>query len=150
MRDEVPPEIVAGLLDELRQRFEAGDKNALIQAIRRCFDFGVIAPQWVVDAFFRATNTWYQMDAKSLDEALGVAWPKGKSIAAAKKRRRLQFAVLNAVNRAKSEGRAVDGELFEQIGRRLGLGATLVKDYYRSARSLVGQSPRTRKPTRKT
>jgi hypothetical protein len=150
MKNEVPPEFVSDWLDALRQRFEAGDKNALIQAIRRCFQFGVVAPEWVVDAFFRGTNRWYQMDVKSLDEALGVAWPKGRSLAAARKRRRLQFAVLNEVNRAKSKGRAVDGELFEQIGRRLGLGATLVKDYYRAARSLMGIPPTRRKPTRKS
>jgi len=138
MRDKLPPEIVAGMMEELHLRFEAGNKNALIQAIRRCGQQQMVMPEWVVDAFFRATNKWYQMDIKSLDKAIGVAWPKGKSIAAAKKRRRLQFAVLNAVSKAKSEGCAVDDQLFEQIGRRLGLGKTLVKEYYKSARALMG------------
>ena len=38
------------------------------------------------------------MEAKELGEAFGLAWPKGKSMAAAKKRRRHMFAVYNAVN----------------------------------------------------
>jgi hypothetical protein len=145
VKDDIDPEVVAILLDDLRQRFEAGDRNALIQAIRRCFQCGVVAPEWVVTAFFRATNKWYQMDAKSLDDALGVAWPKGKSVAAAKKRRRLKFAVFNEINKARARGRAVDEELYQEIGRQFGIGKTLVKVYDHAARTQMGTSPRKRR-----
>lgn len=124
-------------MQEYRQHFEAGDKNALLQAIRFCFAQEIVAPEWVVNAFFRATNRWYSMDCKELGEAFDLAWPKGANLNALKKRRRLKFHVLNEVNAARNGGRPVDDELFEEIGKRHGLGKTLVKEYLRVAHRFV-------------
>jgi hypothetical protein len=141
VRLDLPPELEAAMLEELRLRFEAGDGNALIRAIRLTFNQERPAPEWVVAAFFRATNRWYAMQVKSLDEALGVGWQKGKNLSAAKKRRALRFAVYNELRRTvhANPERPIDDELFEKIGGRLGIGKTLVKDYYRSARDLIEQ-----------
>jgi hypothetical protein len=141
VRLDLPPDLEAAMLEELRLLFEAGDGNALIRAIRFTFNQERPAPEWVAAAFFRATNRWYAMQVKSLDEALGVAWPKGKSIAAAKKRRALRFAVYNEIRQTLSmkPETTIDDELFEEIGGRLGIGKTLVKNFYRSARDLVEQ-----------
>jgi hypothetical protein len=130
----LPPEVVEAHLEEYRERFERGDKAALFSVIRFCFNEQIVAPEWIVDAFFKATNKWYSLKAKTLDEAFNVRWPKGKSIAAAKKRQRLKFAVLSAVRAARNAGRPVDEELFEKIGRELGIGKTLAKDYLKAAR----------------
>jgi hypothetical protein len=135
--DALPDEIVAAILDEHRARFERGHKAELLYAIRLCLDQRVVAPEWVVDAFARAMRKWGSFDVRTLDEAFGVEWPKGKSIAAARKRWRLALAARLAVSEARRAGRAVDDELFEEIGRRLGVGKTLVKEYLATARAVV-------------
>lgn len=141
MKLDLPPEVIAVQLEEHRQHFERGDKSALIAAIRFCFNEEVVAPEWVVDAFFRATNKWYSMEAKELGEAFGLEWPKGKSVAAAKKKRRLKWAVHNAIWDAKLRRAPCDDELFAKIGKRLGIGVTLVKEYYASARAQFNRPP---------
>jgi hypothetical protein len=135
-RAGLPPKIEAAMLEEMRLYFEAGDKYALLRAIRFCLNQKIVAPAWIVTAFFRATNKWYQMDVKTLDAALGVEWPKGKSMAAAKKRRKLQNAVYCAVSetRQRDPDRPIDDLLFEDVGKQFSVGKTLAKDYYRSAR----------------
>jgi len=134
---ELSQKFIACQLDEYREHFERGNKNALIQAIRFCFNQEIVAPEWVVAEFFRATNRWYNMECKELGEAFGVAWPKGANLNALEKRRRLKFAVLNAVNDARAQGRAIDDLLFEEIGQNLGLGKTLVKEYLQAARAQI-------------
>lgn len=137
MKLDLPPDLIALQLQEYCQHFEAGDKNALIQAIRFCFAQEIVAPEWVVAAFFRATNRWYSMDCKELGEAFDLTWQKGANVNAFKKRRRLKFRVLNEVNAARNRGRRVDDELFEEIGKPLGIGKTLVKQYLRVARRFL-------------
>ncbi len=134
MKLDLPPEYIVAQLEEYRRYFEAGDKNALFQAIGFCFNQEIVAPEWIVHAFFRAMNKWYSMQVKELGEAFGLAWPKGKSVAAARKKRRLRYAVSNDIHDEKSRGGTVDDGLFEAIGKKYGLGITLVKEYYASAR----------------
>lgn len=140
MRLDFPPGFEAGQLEEFRLHFEAGDKNALIRAIKFCFNQEIVAPEWVVAAFFRATNKWYSMEVKELGEAFGLARRKGVNINALKKKRRLQFAVFNAVHDARQRQIRVDDELFEAIGAKLHIGKTLAKEYLRSARAIMAPS----------
>lgn len=134
MKLDLPDEVIALHLEEHRRRFQAGNAAELIAAIRFCFNEEIVPPEWIVNAFFRATNDWYSMRTKELGEAFGVQWPKGKSFSAAKKKRRLKWAVDLAVTDAKMRGVPIDNELFASIGKKLGLGVTLVKEYYASAR----------------
>jgi hypothetical protein len=122
--------------EDLRKRFENGDKNALIQAIRFFFNEKIVAPEWVVDAFFEAMNKWLSMEVKELGAAFGLTWPKGRSVAAAKKQRKVMFAVYLSIIKA-SENRAIDDGLFEEIGKRFSLGKTLVKKYYALAKKTL-------------
>jgi hypothetical protein len=140
VRLDLPPEVEAAHLDELRGRFDAGDKAALLSAIGFCFDQQIVAPDWIVAAFFRAMNRWYAMEVKELGEAFGLEWPKGKHPSAAKKMRRLSTAVYLKVHEAQHAGRALDDDLFAEIGEQLGLGKTLVKDYYKRGRFRMPKS----------
>lgn len=131
MRLELSPGFEDVVLNGFRQNFERGNKDALIQAIRFCFDQELVAPKWVVSAFFSATNRWYQLETKELGAALGLAWPKGKNLSAARKRRRLTCAVLIEIIKATESGHAIDDELFASVGKKFNIGKTLAKQYYR-------------------
>lgn len=110
-----------------------GDRAALLVAIAVCLETRSVAPQWVVKAYLDAINKWFSMEVKNLGDAFGVAMPKGKHLNAMKKRLKLKPAVFDAVLDASNRGRAIDDELFEEIGGKLGLGKTLVKQYYKEA-----------------
>jgi len=137
LRMDIPPELEAAYLEEMRAYFNGGDRHELFRAIRFCGEQGIPMPDWVVEAFAKAMNKWYSMRAKTLDEAFSVKFPKGKHLAAAKKQRKLKFAVYHEVMKAKRQQRAVDEKLYEEIGKKLGLGKTRVGDYYRAARYVV-------------
>lgn len=136
-RLKLPALFDPGELDAYRKAFEGGDANALIQAIRICFVFEEVAPQWVAAAFLSATNKWYALEVKELGEAFGVTFPKGAHLTALRKQQRLRWAVIKAIEDAEKSGRAIDEELFEQIGEKLHIGKTAVKQYYKSARELL-------------
>jgi hypothetical protein len=134
MSDEERTQSPTQALEECRRFFDGGDPRALIEAIRLCFAQRMPAPEWVVEAFFTATNRWYALDAETLDESFGVAKPKGH-ISAERKRRALLLAVYAAVTDAHKKGRSIDDALLEEVGRGLKppLGKTLAWDYYRKA-----------------
>ena len=127
---DLPEDLIQIYLEALRIEFTAGKKDSLFEAIRFCGNEQVIMPEWVVDAFFAATNDWYRLDAKTLDDAFGCPWPKGKHINAAKKRRDKAPLVYCMVKEAKDNGIPVDISLFEEIAAELGINKTDAIDYY--------------------
>ena len=137
MSFDLPEEVSRAMLEELRQRYQAGDKSKLVAAIRFCGNHKLIMPEWVVDAFFKATNSWYNYEVKELGEALDLAWPKGAHINALKKKRKNKYAVYNRVSEAHEHGETIDINLFEQIGRELGIGRTLASEYYYEVKAMM-------------
>jgi hypothetical protein len=129
---DLPTAAIAAWLDEMRARFERGDGTALFSAIRFCANQELIFPEWVAAGFFAATNRWYTLECKTLDEAFGVKWPKGLHLAAARKRRRLEGAVWLEVTRRRNQDASVNNELFRDVGKAHGIGKTLAEEYYRS------------------
>ena len=127
---KIPDEIVQGQLDEHKKLYEAGDKSQLIAAIRFCGEQKTVMPEWVVHEFQQATNNWYNLEVKELGAAFGLQWPKGAHMKAMKNRGSLVFDVLNRVEKAKNKGVPVDENLFSKIGKEIGLGKTLVSEYY--------------------
>ena len=118
-------------LDELEANFLSGDNNALIKAIRHCGNEKLVMPEWVVDGFFKATNDIYGLKVKSLDEAFGMSWPKGKQFPAAKKAHEIGVSVYSRV-RELSQSMPIDEFLFEMVGEEFNIGKTKVSEYYYS------------------
>ncbi len=127
------PEVEAAHLEELREQFEKGRGSALISAMRWCANQQLVMPEWVVKAFSRATNDWYNYRAKTLDEAFGVQLPKGTHIAALRKKRDLKHRVHAEIMALRTKGRPINKTLFREVGSHYGIGATLCEEYYRSA-----------------
>lgn len=127
---DLPEDLIQIYLEALRIEFTAGKKDSLLEAIRFCGNEQVIMPEWVVGAFFAATNDWYALKVKTLDDAFGCPWPKGKHLNAAKKRRDKAPAVYLMVKKAKDSGIPVDSSLFEGIASELGINKTDAISYY--------------------
>lgn len=129
----IPDAVVRGYLSEQETKFVAGDRVALLRVIGFCARQEVALPKWAAHAYLTTMSRWWSMDVTTLDEAFGVAWPKGKHLAAARKRKRLMFAVLNDVRVRVRQGVAIAPTLFSAVGRKYGLGKTLTEEYYRDA-----------------
>ena len=134
-----PPELEAAVsaatesaLDALRSMFELGDRRALMDAIRVCARRAIVMPEWVQDAYIDAHDKVLNCRVSSWDEAFGAPMRKGAHLAAERKRRVLMPRVWNEVNLARQQGCPVDEALFERVGKHLGLGKTLVSEYYYS------------------
>ena len=121
-------------LDELQSSYVAGDSFQLLAAMRFCAGHDREMPGWVVEAFHSATDKWYSMQSKTLDEALGIAWPTGKALQAARKKRREQITVYNKVLELIDSGRGMDDELLAEVGGKFRLSNDEVADYYYTVR----------------
>lgn len=114
-----------------KARYEAGDKNALLGAIRICANHDLVMPEWLARAFIRGYDKVLNHKVGSWDDAFGRPLPKGKHLNAARKKREKGPAAWLEVQRmVKEEDRAIDDLLFEDVGKKLGLGKTLVSEFY--------------------
>jgi len=127
------------------ERFERGDKVALLGAIRICANHDLPLPDWASRAFIRAYDRVLRLDTGSWDDAFGRPYPKGKHLSAMRKKRMYRYPVRVAVAREHKAGRAIDASLFEKIGDEFGLGKTLTAELYygkTKAKSAVKQASR--------
>lgn len=141
MIKDLPPEVSAAELDDLRKKFENGHRAALISAMCWCAMQQIAMPEWVAAAFLRATREWYGCRVRSLDEAFGVQLPKGTQLAALRKKRDLQHGVHADISSLHKAGRPINKTLFREVGARYGIGATLCEEYYRSAHAKMQTLP---------
>jgi len=112
---------------------------ALLAAIRICANHDIPLPPWASSAYIAAYDCVLNCRAKSWDSVFGKPFPKGSHLAALRKKREMQFHVLNEVNaiRNKAPETPIDEYLFESVGAGLGLGKTITGEYYYSAKKLV-------------
>lgn len=125
-------------LESERQRFEGGDKAALLAAVRICANDDLPLPPWASKAYIRAYDAVLNCRTGSWDDAFGRALKKGTHVAALQRRRRQRRKVWLAVRRAvEHDGRAIDESLFEDVGKALGFGKTRAAELYYEAHRLV-------------
>lgn len=136
----LPQDVIDGHLDELKCAFEKGRIDTLFSAIRFCGNEGIPMPEWVVAAFFRATNAWFSMHAHTLDEAFGISSPTVKRFHAKQRRRKLQPVIYQDVERRHSEGENINTQLFASIGKKYSIGSTVASECYYEMRELLKQS----------
>ncbi len=119
----------------LHERFQKDDKYALMLAVRACANHDLVMPKWVATAYINAFDTVQNYYAKSWDDVFGKPMLKGANMEAKRKKRYLEFAVLNEVHSilsSESPKPPIDGHLFERVGQKLYIGKTLATEYYYS------------------
>jgi hypothetical protein len=100
---------------------KAGDLPALLHAIFVCFRMKRTVPPWAITAFIEAYSKGLRGKLKSWDEVFGhprtpVQWTRiAKEFEAGPK-------ILDAIAEAKAKGEPIGDDLFERIGRELGIG----------------------------
>jgi hypothetical protein len=120
------------------------DKNKyILPALFECAMDGLPIPAWCAQAFINAFRDVRHYREKSWDDVFGKPHPKGMQIAAKRRKKMLEFAVLGRVREIKAENpdTPIDESLFEEIGKELGICKTLVGEYYYSAKGKLKLSP---------
>jgi hypothetical protein len=108
------------------------DPYYLMLAIRVCACNGLVMPSWVIKGYIKAYDTVNNYRARSWDAVFGNPFPKGKSLAAARKKRITQTDVWKEVTLIlKCEpDTPIDDGLFERVGKKFNLGKTLTSEYF--------------------
>jgi len=112
-------------LKELYDNFQAGDKQALMEAMYLCMMHAIPLPLWCKEAFLSACGKVYTYKAKSWEDVFGRPHPKGTHLATKREEREMSFRVYEKIRQIKKENPSIpiDCHLFETVGRELGIGA---------------------------
>jgi hypothetical protein len=130
------PKISAVFIEKCRERFEAGDGKALLDAIDMSARSGTALPMWAVDAWCSRYLEWSTFNAASLDDAFGVKRPKGLHVGerAARERQKLrvvyQARLLRQQAHERGEKLPIDEVLFARIGKILKIPPGRARDIY--------------------
>lgn len=116
----------------------------IFEAIRRCNQYGRLMPERVRNPFEDALDRYRTAEARTLDEAFGVARPKGWSQSAARSRSRktglgisTAAAIYHSIVGATRRGRAIDDGLYEEVGSKHGVSGSTARNYYREIKALL-------------
>jgi hypothetical protein len=117
-------------IDHFFKRYECGEKDYLLEALRLCcVSEEQKLTDWVAREVVIAIDKWDRSKVRTLDEAFDVERPKGYSQKAAEKKRALQNIVFVEVTNLRRD-QPVDDFLFETVGNEHGIGITQAKYYY--------------------
>ncbi len=125
------------LLQE-RAKFEAGEKIALLGAIRICANHDMPLPDWAASAFIRGYDNVLACRSDSWDEVFGRPYKKGAHLSRMRQAREKRGAVWLKVNAAVQRDEPINRELFESIGREIGVGKTRAEELYAQAKRMLG------------
>ncbi len=116
---------------------------AVLAGVRVCAQADLIMPDWLARAFVARYNKVLNCHVGSWDDAFDRPYPKGVHLSALHKRRHKKIPAYIAVKKYLEENpeAAINKKLFNAIGKSLGLGGTLVGEYYYDdeVRKLVGE-----------
>ncbi len=109
-----------------------GDRYWVLRAIKICADSQLTLPNWSAQAYIEGYDIVCKHKAMSWDFAFGHPHPKGMHSNALKNRDEKGFEVWKEINSIliKNQDIPIDEALFEQVGKKFGLGKTLTSDYY--------------------
>jgi hypothetical protein len=123
-------------LRKCQRRYESGQREALMDAIRCCILGEWPAPPWLRDAFREVLDT----PKKSWDEVFDSPIPKG-----AHRRRRYRNLKIGRQLKKRieflheKEGRSINRELFEDVGKEFGVGGSVARDLYYEDKKLLAR-----------
>jgi hypothetical protein len=112
----------------------------LLEALYLCALNDFVIPKWCALDFIAAFRRVKGFKAKSWDDVFGLPHPKGTHLHAKRQKREKSFVVFNVISEIKQKNpdEAIDGALFEKVGRKLAIGGkTLVEEYYYSAKKFI-------------
>jgi hypothetical protein len=121
-------EYLAEILKILKRKFDGGHKAALLMAIRYCCWMRRPLPEWARLAFLQAYDSATVFE--SWDEVFGPPHPKGTHLAKEKKYLAVRSLIWERVRASKAMGKSINKELFEGIGKDLGVAGSVTSEIY--------------------
>ena len=130
-------EYLAECLTILKEKFEGGNKSALLYAMYHCLLLRRPIPEWPRLEFLHAYEAHARFEIRMWDKVFGPPIPKGTHLKTEKRNAELRPIIIERVQALKAEGAKIDKGLFEKIGRKLKppLSGTAVADLYYDERS---------------
>lgn len=120
-----------------QQRYERGDKTAIMDALQWVVLYKKRTPEWLWAALFHAFARRMLYEIESWDEVFGPPFPKGKSRKVAWRNRTLTVPIYRRVKQLSAAGQPIDKGLFEQVGEYFGTSGTTASDIYYGYRARV-------------
>jgi len=114
-------------VDGNRKQYQNGEKEALIRTIAVCRLFQMELPTWAREAVIKA---YFGPRVASWDEVFGRPLPRGKSVTAHRRRKRIEMAAIGLVRELHSQGESIGPGLFEKVGKELGASAGTISSIY--------------------
>jgi hypothetical protein len=125
---------LAEILEILKERFEGGEKSALLYAIYHCLLMKRPLPEWLRLAFLHTYEAHGRFEIRSWDDVFDRPLPKGTHLKTEKRNAELRPLIIERVQALKDE-ESIDKGLFETIGKELGISGTTVSEIYYDERS---------------
>ena len=125
---------LAEVLEILKERFEGGDKSALLYAIYHCLLLKRPIPEWLRLEFLHAYEAHARFEITLWDEVFGPPVPKGTHLKTEKRNAEFRPLIIERV-RALSAKQPIDKALFDLIGEEIGISGTTVSEIYYDERS---------------
>lgn len=124
-------------MEDLQQRFTAGDRTALLAALyiftgdhRDIEGRERLLPEWVRDGFQSIYRDVLFGVEKGWDSAFGHPHPKGRNVSSYRNRIKFAGRIFRAVVAARERGEPVNRDLFEKVGESLGVSGSTAERYY--------------------
>jgi hypothetical protein len=125
------PEAVRGLkalLAMYRKHFEAGDRQALVQAIELCLACRIVPEDWIATNGSACFRAWFNYDSATLDEAFGVE-RKGEHVDRQREKERWRPLILFRLYELHHrEGAPIGKTTFETVAKEFGVSWSYVND----------------------
>jgi hypothetical protein len=122
--------------DSLRERFESGDRTALIVAVSISCSGNCRVPDWAAPHIKRAADSWRYAEFRTLDEAFGVTRPKGFSIQAMRKKIKYLFVIECEISELLDREESLEVAI-ERVSEKHNFSESDVKRMYYEAKDLL-------------
>ena len=130
MRELQKPEAWEAVQNDIRPKFEAGERHHLLDMIYFSFALNKPIPEWAKTAFIEAYERVRQYEVSTLDEAFHQPLKKGEHLSR-KRESNKRSQIFDRVNEIReTEGAAVDESLFARVGREFNIGKTKCAGLY--------------------
>ena len=127
-------------LEALRVEYEkTNDGWHVLIAVRKCAASDLVMPDWLADAYCRRFDQVLNCQMKSWDEAFNPPYPKGTHLNRKRADRLNRFKVFNDIAEIleRDPETPINEELFERIGKKLGIGKTKANELYYETKKLM-------------
>jgi hypothetical protein len=110
------------------------------ESVAICLKHNFKIPKWCREAFVDLYKKVNSLETKNWEDILGPMYPKGMHLHPLRRFSKFGWAVYKRVNMlASTEGKPIDGEMFERVGRDFGIGGkTLTEEIYYKAKKKYG------------